>query len=86
MADGKEYSGVTEAAMQCLRQGLQELGVTVPDGNSGSISYQGVMLDINYAPDSQALSLKIQQKPAFIPESLIWQMLDARVQKCIAEG
>ena len=83
MADGKEYSGVTESALQSLRQNLQELGITAPEGNSGTITYQGVKLAIDYSPASQNLSLRILEKPAFIPESLIWQMLDARVQKCM---
>lgn len=84
MADGKEYSGVTEAGIQSLRQSLQELGITVPEGDSGTVTYQGVKLGIDYAQAEQKLSVKILEKPAFIPESLIWQMLDARVQKCIA--
>lgn len=85
MADGKEYSGVTEAGIQSLRQSLQELGITVPDGDSGTVTYQGVKLGIDYAQAEQKLSVKILEKPAFIPESLIWQMLDARVQKSIGQ-
>lgn len=85
MADGKEYSGVTEAGIQSLRQSLQELGITVPEGDSGTVTYQGVKLGIDYAQAEQKLSVKILEKPAFIPESLIWQMLDARVQKAIGQ-
>lgn len=85
MADGKEYSGVTEAGIQSLRQSLQELGITVPEGDSGVVTYQGVKLGIDYAQADQKLSLKILEKPAFIPESLIWQMLDARVQKATGQ-
>ncbi|MGH9402193.1 MAG: hypothetical protein ACRD2P_08810 [Terriglobia bacterium] len=83
MADGKVYSGVTESGLQSLRQNLQEMGITAPEGNSGTITYQGVKLAIDYAPADQNLSIRILEKPSFIPGSLIWQMLDARVQKCI---
>lgn len=84
MADAKEYDGITQAGLENLRKDLQSMGIAPPQGNSGSIEYQGVKLDINYGPADQKLAIRIVEKPAFIPESLIWQMLDGRVQKCMA--
>lgn len=84
MADVKEYGGITEGGLDNLRKDLQSMGITPPQGNSGTIEYQGVKLAINYDPPSQKLTLNIVEKPVFIPESLIWQMLDGRIQKCMA--
>ena len=84
MADVKEYEGITESGLDNLRKDLQSVGITPPQGNSGTIEYQGVKLAINYDPPSQKLTLNIVEKPIFIPESLIWQMLDGRIQKCMA--
>ncbi len=82
MADFKDYDGVTERGLENLRRDLQSIGITPPQGNAGTIEYQGVKLAINYGPADQKLTVHVIEKPAFIPESLIWQMLDGRVQKC----
>ncbi|MGH9358842.1 MAG: hypothetical protein ACRD22_05810 [Terriglobia bacterium] len=84
MSDVKEYSGVTERGLENLRRDLQSIGITPPQENSGTIEYQGVKLAINYGPADQKLTVRILEKPAFIPESLVWQMLDGRIQKCLA--
>lgn len=82
MAEEKEYSSIARAALDCLKQDLQSMGVAPPEGDSGTISYQGVKLSISYDASSEKLKIGILQKPAFVPESLVWQLLDGRVQKC----
>lgn len=83
MASEKEYNGVTEAGLAELKQELQSMGITPPDGTTGTIEYQGVKLALDYAPATQRLAIRILQKPSFVPESMIWQLLDARIQKAI---
>ncbi|MGH9404227.1 MAG: hypothetical protein ACRD3D_00150 [Terriglobia bacterium] len=83
MADQKVYTGVTPASLEALRSELKSMGITPPEGDSGTVTYQGVKLGMDYAPAAQTLTVQILDKPIFIPESLIWQLLDARIQKSV---
>ncbi|MGH9355461.1 MAG: hypothetical protein ACRD10_04965 [Terriglobia bacterium] len=85
MADVKEYGGITKNGIDNLRKDLQSVGITAPPGNNGEIEYQGVKLNIDYKPSAQTLTVRILEKPIFIPEDLIWQMLDGRVLKCMGQ-
>ncbi len=82
MAASKTYDGVGDGAMECLRKELQSMGIAPPEGEAGTIEYQGVKLSITYTAAVQTLCVEITSKPAFVPESLVWQLLDVRVQKC----
>lgn len=81
VAAEKEYADVTEAALGELKQELRSMGINAPEGTSGVIEYQGVKLALDYAPAAQKLAIRIIQKPPFVPENLIWQLLDARLNK-----
>ncbi|MGH9327127.1 MAG: hypothetical protein ACRD2B_10670 [Terriglobia bacterium] len=82
MADAKEFAGISRNTLNCLKKDLHTMGITPPDGDSGVIEYQGVKFSISYAETAAKLSIQILTKPAFIPESLVWQLLDGRIQKC----
>ena len=85
MADVKEYGGITESGLANIRKDLQSIGITAPPGNDGTIEYQGVKLGIDYKPSVQTLTVHILEKPIFIPEDLIWQMLDGRILKSMGQ-
>ncbi|MDE3181690.1 MAG: hypothetical protein KGM47_18745 [Acidobacteriota bacterium] len=78
----KEYEGVTQKALEALKKELQAMGITPPGGNTGTIEYQGVKLGVDFAAEAQKLTVRVLEKPSFVPESLIWQLLDSRVEKC----
>ncbi len=82
MADSKDYDGIARPALDCLKNDLRSMGIDPPSGDTGTIEYQGVKLSITYVAGSQKLSIQIVNKPAFVPESLVWQLLDGRIQKC----
>jgi hypothetical protein len=82
MADSKDYAGVAQTTLDCLNTDLKSVGINPPEGDSGIIEYQGVKLAISYSSTDQMLSVRIMSKPAFVPESLVWQLLDGRIQKC----
>lgn len=82
MADTKDYTGISASTLECLKTDLRSMGINPPDGDSGTVEYQGVKLSINYDSGHQTLSVHIISKPAFVPESLVWQLLDGRIQKC----
>lgn len=81
MATEKEYPDVTEAALSELKRELRSMGIDAPEGTSGVIEYQGVKLALDFTPSAQKLAIRIVQKPPFVPENLIWQLLDGRISK-----
>ena len=83
MADSKEYSGIAQSALECLKTDLQSIGIQPPPGDSGTIEYQGVKLSFSYSTSEQKLSFQIVSKPLVVPASLVWQLLDGRVQNCL---
>ncbi|MGH9439880.1 MAG: hypothetical protein ACRD22_18875 [Terriglobia bacterium] len=85
MANSKAYSGISETGLGILKKDLKSMGITPPEGDSGIIEYQGVKLGVEFASAAQKLTIRILEKPPFIPENLIWQLLDGRVQKCIGQ-
>lgn len=82
MAEEKEYPGINRSTLDCLKKDLQSMGIAPPEGDSGVIEYQGVKLSITYTEPAAKLSIQILNKPSFVPESLVWQLLDGRIQKC----
>jgi hypothetical protein len=82
MADSKDYTGIAQSTLDCLKTDLRSMGIEPPQGDSGTIEYQGVKLSVSYSAADQKLVLQIISKPAFVPESLVWQLLDGRIQKC----
>lgn len=83
MAGAKDYKGITQKGLGILKKDLESMGITPPEGDSGTIEYQGVKLGVDFAAAAQKLTIRILEKPPFVPESLIWQLLDGRVQKCV---
>jgi hypothetical protein len=82
MAASKEYTGIARQRMNRLWQGLRSTGITPESsGDSGTIEYQGVKLSVSYDEANQVLKLDILEKPAYIPESLIWGFIDNSIQQ-----
>jgi hypothetical protein len=82
MADSKAYTGIAQSTLDCLNTDLKSMGIDPPSGEGGTIEYQGVKLSVFYSATAQTLSVRIISKPPFVPESLVWQLLDGRIQKC----
>ncbi len=82
MADAKEYAGITRAAMDCLKLRFQSQGMTPFVGDSGTLEQQGVKVSVAYIEAEQKLQVGIIEKPFFIPEDLVWTLLDGAVKGC----
>ncbi|MGH9453953.1 MAG: hypothetical protein ACRD2O_08290 [Terriglobia bacterium] len=82
MPDSKEYDGTSRHTLNCIRKDLEGMGINLPEGDTATIEYQGVKLAITYSEADQKLAVKILQKPSFVPEAMVWQLLEARIQKC----
>lgn len=82
MPDSKDYDGTSRDALNCIRKDLEGMGIILPEADSGTIEYQGVKLSITYNETDQKLAVKILQKPSFVPEVMLWQLLETKIQKC----
>ena len=76
MGDSRRFEGVTPDVVERLKQGLQKKGIKPFEGDSGTIEAMGVKLAVNYHTAEQALDIHILEKPAFIPESLVWAQVE----------
>ncbi|HXJ91789.1 MAG TPA: hypothetical protein VMT20_02780 [Terriglobia bacterium] len=72
----RRFEGVTPEVVERLKQGLQQKGIKPFEGDSGMIEAMGVKLAVNYHAAEQALDIQILEKPAFIPESLVWAQVE----------
>lgn len=82
MADTKEYVGITRPALDCLKEHLESRGIIPPTGDSGTFGHQGVMLSVTYLEEQQILQFGIVEKPFFVPEDVVWTLLDGAVKGC----
>lgn len=82
MAEAKEYAGITRATMDCLKLRFQSQGITPFAGDCGTIEQQGVRVSIAYVEAEQRLQVDIIEMPLFIPEDLVWTLLDTAVRGC----
>src|SRR4051794_2162516 len=81
MPDCKNYGGITRDELNLLRGDLKREGITIPEGDQVSFSGpQGIQLEATYDENKQTLRICIIKKPFFIPESMIWQFIDAGVE------
>jgi hypothetical protein len=76
MDDSRRFEGITPEVVERLKQGLQQRGIKPFEGESGIIEAMGVKLAVDYHAGEQALDVRILEKPAFIPESLVWGQVE----------
>jgi hypothetical protein len=76
MDDSRRFEGITPEIVERLKQGLQQKGIKPFDGHSGIIEAMGVKLSVDYRAAEQALDVRILEKPAFVPESLVWSQVE----------
>ena len=82
MAEAKEYAGITRATMDCLKLRYQPQDMTSFDGDRGTLEHHGVRVSVAYIEAEQKLKIDIIEKPFFIPEDLVWTLLDNAVKGC----
>jgi hypothetical protein len=76
MDGSRRFEGITPQIVERLKQGLQQKGITPFEGDSGTIEAMGVRLSVEYHAAEQALDIRILEKPAFIPDSLVWSQVE----------
>jgi len=81
MSDSKLYEGITREELNSLRSSLEKQGVKVPEGDDVLVEGPyGVHLQISYDSANAMLKVSIAKRPFFVPESMIWSMVDEGVK------
>jgi hypothetical protein len=79
--DCKHYGGITRDELNSLRGDLKKEGVSVPPGDDVIVTgLYGVALQVTYDQTKETLKVCIAEKPFFVPESMVWQIVDAAVE------
>lgn len=75
------FHNVSPAGFNCMKKKLQDLGVSVPPGNKGELSGQGVAADFEWDGESK-LIVTIKKKPFIISyETAAWKISEF-VKEC----
>ena len=74
----KDYTGVTRATLERWRQEAARSGDPLPDGDSFTFQKSGVTISASYNEAAETATICIVEKPAFIPESMVWSILESR--------
>ena len=78
----RSYEGVTRADVNKIRSGLGEWGISIPEGDDVEVSGPlGVKMRVKYDEPNKTLTLGIIDKPAFVPESQIWKVIESTATK-----
>lgn len=76
MDDSRRFEGITPEIVERLKQSLLQKGIKPFEGASGMIEAMGVKLSVEYHATEQALDVRILEKPAFIPDSVVWGQVE----------
>jgi hypothetical protein len=77
----KEYPGITREALHKFREHSEKSGQPLPPGDSFVIEKSGVKLSVEYLESSQSLKMCIVEKPGFIPDSMVWAIVDDQMRR-----
>lgn len=81
MPSCKQYGGITRKELKSLRGDLKKEGVSLPVGDDVAITGpHGIELQAIYDENKETLKVCITKKPFFIPESKVWEIVDAGVE------
>lgn len=77
----KEYPGVPREAITKFREQAEKDGKPLPPGDSFVIEKSGVKLSVEYTESTQLLKLCIIEKPGFIPEAMVWAIVEEQMKR-----
>ncbi len=64
-------SGVTSAVWQCIRRRATAFGITIPPGDSGTLTHLEAEVEYAWDEAGESLTLTVVRKPAWIACELI---------------
>ena len=75
------YTGVTPDTFTCMKQGLENYGISVPPGTSGELSGKGVTAQFRWDGESR-LTIKITEKPFFVSCDTANRKINNYIEAC----
>ena len=80
MPNCKFYGGITRDELELLRGDLKREGITIPAGDQVAVTGPyGIELNITYDEAKETLKVCITKKPFYIPETMVWDIVDAGI-------
>jgi hypothetical protein len=76
-----KFINVTPERFECMKETLQDAGITVPPGNEGELSGQGFTADFEWDGESN-ITIQVTDKPFFVSCEDIDQELIQFVNVC----
>ena len=76
------FTGVSAQVIDCLRGRLEEQGLKVPPGNSGTISGRIATLEFELDEESATLTVTVTDKPWILPCEAIMGRMRVAVAAC----
>ncbi len=77
----KEYAGVTRESITKWREQSARSGTPLPDTDSFTVEKSGVKISVDYVESVSTVKICIVEKPAFIPDSMVWAIVDAQMKQ-----
>ena len=77
----KEYPGITRERINKFRAETEKSGQPLPPGDSFVIEKSGVKISLEYSEAAQTLKVCILEKPGFIPDSMVWTIIDDQMRR-----
>lgn len=76
----KDYTGVTRETLNRWREDAARTGTPLPPGDNFTVSKSGVTISAAYDETTQTATVCIVDKPAFVPESMVWSIIEANLK------
>ena len=83
MDNCKESPGITRESVNKFREQSEKSGQPLPPGDSFVIEKSGVKLSVEYIEATQTLKACILEKPGFIPDSMVWAVVDDQMRRAV---
>ncbi|GEM_PF-1128214 len=77
----REFTGISRDAVNKFREQVEKAGQPLPPGDSYTIERSGVKLSVDYTEVSETLRLCIVEKPGFIPDSMVWSIVEDQMRR-----
>lgn len=72
---------VSRETFEQMKDDLRDLGANVPEGDDCIIEHRGALGRLRYLPSVQRVEIAILKKPLFVPDALVWSLLDRALNR-----
>ena len=77
----RAFSGISRDTFERMKEDLRARGVAVPSGDACIIEHRGVRGSMSYSESDRRVEIDILEKPFFIPDAMVSNLLDAVMRR-----